>query len=47
MTWDRGYPRAVNLESGEMMVVYYFNCADDAVQCNGGVYHIAGTVFTP
>ena len=46
-SWDLGYPRAVNLAGGQVMVAYYTNRADDAVQCNGGVRHIAGTVFTP
>lgn len=46
-SWDLGYPRAVNLRGGQVMVAYYINRADDPVQCNGGVRHIAGTVFTP
>ncbi|MEZ4659716.1 MAG: sialidase family protein [Caldilineaceae bacterium] len=45
-SWDLGYPRAVQMSNGQVMVVYYFNRADDAVQQNGGVRHIAGTVFT-
>ncbi|MCB0121529.1 MAG: exo-alpha-sialidase, partial [Caldilineaceae bacterium] len=46
-SWDLGYPRAVNLDNGKVMVAYYINRADDEVQCNGGVRHIAGTVFRP
>jgi hypothetical protein len=30
-----------------VMVVYYHNRADDPVQCDGGVRHIAGTIFRP
>ena len=29
------------------MVAYYFNRADDSIQCQGGVRHIAGTIFAP
>ncbi|MEZ4713563.1 MAG: sialidase family protein [Caldilineaceae bacterium] len=46
-SWDLGYPRAVQMSNGQVMVVYYFNRVDDAVQQNGGVRHIAGTVFEP
>ncbi len=46
-SWDLGYPRAVNLGAGQVMVAYYFNRSDDDIQCNGGVRHIAGTVFRP
>ncbi|HEX2186471.1 MAG TPA: sialidase family protein [Chloroflexota bacterium] len=44
---DLGYPRAVTLPGGRVLVAYYFNRADDAVRCEGGVRHVAGTVFTP
>ncbi|MEZ4867392.1 MAG: sialidase family protein [Caldilineaceae bacterium] len=46
-SWDLGYPRTVQLSGGRVMVAYYFNRADDKVQLDGGVRHIAGTVFTP
>ena len=46
-SWDLGYPRAVKLSGGEVMVAYYFNRADDKIQCDGGVRHIAGTIFRP
>lgn len=46
-SWDLGYPRAVSLSGGRVMVAYYFNRADDPIQCDGGVRHIAGTIFTP
>ena len=45
-SWDLGYPRVVELEAGRMLVVYYFNRKDDPVQMNGGVRHIAQTIFT-
>lgn len=46
-SWDLGYPRTVKLGGGRVMVAYYFNRKDDPVQCQGGVRHIAGTIFTP
>ena len=46
-SWDLGYPRAVQLGNGQVMVAYYHNRADDPVQCDGGVRHIAGTIFRP
>jgi hypothetical protein len=46
-SWDLGYPRTVKLSDSRVMVAYYFNRADDAVQLNGGVRHIAGTIFKP
>lgn len=44
---DLGYPRAVQLDDGRVLVAYYFNRADDPVQCEGGVRHIAATIFRP
>ncbi len=44
---DLGYPRAVQLEDGRVLASYYFNRSDDPLQCNGGVRHIAGTLFMP
>lgn len=44
---DLGYPRAVELADGSVFAAYYFNRADDPVQVEGGVRHIAGTFFTP
>lgn len=45
---DLGYPRVVELADGTAFAAYYFNRADDPVQCDGGgVRHIAGTFFTP
>jgi hypothetical protein len=44
---DLGYPRAVELPDGRVLAAYYFNRADDEVQCQGGVRHIAATIFAP
>ncbi|MEI8221665.1 MAG: sialidase family protein [bacterium] len=46
-SWDLGYPRAVELGDGTVFAAYYFNGANDTVDCQGGVRHIAGTFFTP
>jgi len=44
-SWDLGYPRVVERAPGELLTVYYMNRRDDPVQMNGGVRHIAQTVF--
>ncbi|MCA9837753.1 MAG: exo-alpha-sialidase [Trueperaceae bacterium] len=46
-SWDLGYPKTVELSGGRVMTAYYFNRKDDPIQQNGGVRHIAGTIFTP
>ena len=46
-SWDLGYPRVVERAPGELLTVYYFNRKDDPIQMNGGVRHIAQTVFRP
>jgi len=46
-SWDLGYPRAIEVEPGRVLAVYYMNRRDDPIQMNGGVRHIAQTVFTP
>lgn len=46
-SWDLGYPRVVEHPGGKVLAVYYMNCRDDAIQQNGGVRHIARTIFTP
>ena len=46
-SWDLGYPRVMEVEPGRVMAVYYFNSKDDPVQLNGGVRHVARTIFTP
>lgn len=44
-SWDLGYPRVVERAPGQLLTVYYMNRRDDPVQMNGGVRHIAQTVF--
>ena len=44
-SWDLGYPRVTEHEPGKLLTVYYMNRRDDAIQMNGGVRHIAQTVF--
>lgn len=46
-SWDLGYPRTALLGDGKVMTAYYFNRADDDTQLDGGVRHIAATIFTP
>ena len=46
-SWDVGYPRVIEHEPGRLLAVYYINRRDDPIQMNGGVRHIAQTVFTP
>jgi hypothetical protein len=46
-SWDVGYPNAVEATPGRILATYYINCRDDPVQRNGGVRHIAQTVFSP
>jgi hypothetical protein len=45
-SWDLGYPNAIEAEPGKVMVIYYFNSKHDRIQANGGVRHIARTLFT-
>ena len=45
--FDLGYPRVAELPDGDVITTYYFNRADDPVQCEGGVRHIAATIFSP
>ena len=46
-SWDLGYPRVTEIAPGRLLAVYYMNRRDDPIQMNGGVRHIAQTVFTP
>ncbi len=46
-SWDLGYPQAIESTKGKVMAAYYFNSKDDKVQADGGVRHIARTIFTP
>jgi hypothetical protein len=45
-SFDLGYPRVVELPDGDVLATYYFNEAD-GVDCNGGLRHVAATIFTP
>ncbi|MEJ8574000.1 sialidase family protein [Microbaculum marinum] len=46
-SWDLGYPRIIEHEPGRVLAIYYMNRADDPIQMNGGVRHIAQTTFMP
>lgn len=46
-SWDLGYPRVIEIAPGRILAHYYMNLADDSIQIDGGVRHIAQTVFTP
>jgi hypothetical protein len=46
-SWDVGYPRVLEVAPGRLLSVYYINRKDDPVQLNGGVRHIACTLFQP
>jgi hypothetical protein len=46
-SWDLGYPRVTEIAPGQLLAVYYFNRADDPVQQNGGIRHIACSRFDP
>jgi hypothetical protein len=46
-SWDLGYPQAVESSRGKVLAVYYFNSKNDQVKADGGVRHIARTIFTP
>jgi hypothetical protein len=45
-SWDLGYPRVIEVAPGQLLTVYYMNTKDDPIQLNGGVRHIARTLFT-
>ena len=44
---DLGYPRVIEVEPGRLLAVCYFNRGDDPIRLNGGVRHIARTIFVP
>ena len=46
-SWDLGYPRVIETEPGTLLATYYINLKSDRIQMNGGVRHIACTIFTP
>jgi hypothetical protein len=45
-SWDLGYPNAWEVAPGKIGAIYYFNRKDDPIQANGGVRHVAQTIFT-
>lgn len=45
-SWDLGYPRVIEIEPGRLLTVYYMNTRDDPRQLNGGIRHIARTLFS-
>lgn len=44
-SWDLGYPRVIEVAPGRLLSTYYMNNKDDPTQLNGGVRHIARTIF--
>lgn len=44
-SWDLGYPRTIVRPDGKLLSVYYFNSKNDSIQQNGGVRHIAATIW--
>jgi hypothetical protein len=45
-SWDLGYPNAWVTDDGKVGVLYYFNSRNDRIQVNGGVRHIARSIFS-
>lgn len=45
-SWDLGYPRSVITPEGNILTVYYMNLANDPIQQDGGVRHIASTLWS-
>ena len=45
-SWDLGYPNAWVTDDGKVGVLYYFNSRDDRIKVNGGVRHIARSIFS-
>lgn len=45
-SWDVGYPNAWVTDDGKVGVIYYFNSKDDRIKVNGGVRHIARSIFS-
>lgn len=46
-SWDLGYPRVTETAPGDVLAIYYFNRADDPIQQDGGVRHLASSRFRP
>ena len=45
-SWDLGYPNVWHVEGSTVGALYYFNSKDDPIQANGGVRHIARSLFS-
>ena len=45
-SWDLGYPNSWLVDGNTVGTLYYFNSKDDRVQANGGVRHIARSIFS-
>jgi len=45
-SWDLGYPNSWYVGDGQIGTLYYFNSKDDKVQANGGVRHVARSIFS-
>ena len=44
-SWDVGYPTTALRDDGKVIAIYYINKGDDVVNCDGGVRHIAASIF--
>ena len=45
-SWDLGYPNSWYAGDGQIGTLYYFNSKADKVKANGGVRHIARSIFS-
>lgn len=45
-SWDLGYGNAWVMPDGKVGVIYYFNSKNDRVKVNGGVRHMARSIFS-
>ena len=45
-SWDLGYPNAWLVDDDHVGVLYYFNSKNDSVKANGGVRHVARSIFS-
>lgn len=46
-SWDVGYPRVIEVAPNRLLATYYINLDEPEVRVNGGVRHIARTIFEP
>ncbi|OJY71203.1 MAG: hypothetical protein BGP16_11485 [Sphingobium sp. 66-54] len=45
-SWDVGYPNSWYAGDGQIGTLYYFNSKNDKVKANGGVRHVARSIFS-